>query len=188
MSASVETLGHPFAPLLQHLECGICLEIQSDMQVVCEGGHSVCAVCRAGLLQSQQPNRHTCPTCRMPMSHERPNTAVNTLVQALGIPPREVEAPPPPPVEPVGVPTGDSPDRLRRRMIAGLSRINRDFRKLETSLSRGTVSYIYYTLRRASLLTHVQSMGGEWRSAVSREPPAMQLHQNIVDAFMLGLQ
>jgi len=188
MSVSTDALGHPFASLLQHLECGICLELQSDLQVVCEGGHSVCAVCRTGLMQSQQPNRHTCPTCRAPMSHERPNTAVNTLVRALGVSPREVEAPPPPSEEPVGVPTQDSLGRLRRRMLAGLSRSNRSLRKLEARLSRGTVAYIDYTLDKASLLAQVRFMGGEWRSAVSREPPSMQLDQDIVDAFMRGLQ
>lgn len=184
MAFPIDALGPDVRALFAHIECPICLDLQSDLQILCDGGHSVCSVCYDGMMRSQYLNGRKCPTCRKPVSQPRPNTAVNALVQALNIPPRTpaapaiaapvgraerspIAAPQAPviaPVAPVAAPINRITDksRLKRSIVGKLRTRITKLNQIRHSLGGGRSAY--YSRRWIAILNEMRHFGREWRA------------------------
>ena len=184
----IDALGPDVAALFRHLECAVCLELQSDMVVLCESGHSVCAVCCASLQRFQQPEARKCPTCREPIVKPRPNLAVNGVVSALGIKPRDgvvptvvvaapvaVEAAPP--VLPVRPPT-------RGSLLAKLKVRMRKFAELQRDAYVRTMHPGRHQSRKQRLLDQVRRFGQEWRAAELGGNIRLSMPEELRNVFM----
>ena len=186
MAFPIDALGPDVTALFRHLECPICLDLQSDMKILCDGGHSVCSVCYDGMMRSQYLNGRKCPTCRKPVSQSRPNTAVNALVQALGIAPRTSAAPviagpvgraerspiapiaaPIAPVAPIAAPINRiiNKSRLKRSIVGKLrTRITKLNQINHRHLAGGGGRSAYYNRRWIAILNEMRQFGREWRA------------------------
>jgi hypothetical protein len=181
----IDALGPDVRALFEHLECAVCLDLQADMQVVCEGGHSMCKVCYDGVCMSSGPNsRPTCPCCRNPMTNPRPNLAVNGVVAALGIQPRSA-APAPEVVLAIPVPANNRvaamglvlnsvgySARLRRSVIS----------KLKVRVRKAAAASNIHMKNR--FLNQVADLGYQWRYNNFRpQVPPVHLSHEILAAF-----
>lgn len=187
----IDALGPDVVALFRHLECPVCLELQSDMVVLCESGHSVCAVCCASLQRFQQPEARKCPTCREPIVKPRPNLAVNGVVGALGIKPRAGVAPTAvvaapvaveaaPPVLPVRPPT-------RGSLLAKLKVRMRKFDELQRDVYVRRMHPGRHQSRKQRLLDQVRRFGQEWRAAELGGNIRMIMPEELQNVFMEGL-
>ena len=200
----IDALGPDVAALFRHLECAVCLELQSDMVVLCESGHSVCAVCCASLQRFQQPEARKCPTCREPIVKPRPNLAVNGVVSALGIKPRDGVVP----TVVGGSPTvvGGSPTVVvaapvaveaalpvlpiqlltRRSLVAKLKVRMRKFDELERDVYLQRMHPASYESKKQRLFYQVRTFGREWRAAELGGNTRLRMPEELQNVFMEG--
>jgi hypothetical protein len=193
----IDALGPDVRALFEHLECAVCLDLQADMLVVCEGGHSMCKVCYEELIRCSGPNCRKCPSCRSPIAMPRPNLAVNGLVAAMGIKPRS--APPAPPAAEVALavaipvpvrdptPAGQSA-RLRRSVISKLKVRVRKLGELRALQSR--IGYYPRALQEKNhILNQVAGLGHQWRFNNFRpQNPPVRMSPELAAAFNQGVE
>lgn len=194
----IDALGPDVRALFEHLECSVCLELQADMLVVCDGGHSVCKVCYDGVCNMGGSNSRKCPTCRNAMAIPRPNLAVNGVAAALGLQPRAA-APAAPAAAPAPAPAApaqpvvqmDAQRRvlssLRRSLLGKLKVRVRQVNDLREKYYNGDIlmSEANYTHRMNRILAQVTDIAREWRCHVNRAMP-VHMPTEVLEAFNLG--
>ena len=184
----IDALAPDVRALFQHMECAVCLDLQSDMLVVCESGHSVCKVCYDGVCMTGGPGGRKCPSCRTTMANPRPNLAVNGVVAALGIQPRSAaSAPPAAPAAAPPVYIDDQRrqwDRLRRSLLGKVKCRARNVERLDFSLRHGLITLQEASRRKLRLLNQVAFMGSEWRRNTNLPFP-IRMQEEISEAFNL---
>ena len=195
----IDALGPDVRALFEHLECAVCLDLQSDMLVVCENGHSMCKVCYEELIRCSGPNCRKCPSCRNPIAMPRPNLAVNGLVAALGIKPRSAPPAPAPAAAEGGLAVLANPvpvrnptpaghlARLRRSVISKLKVRVRKLEELQALLAR--VGYVPRSWQKKNyILNQVNGLGHQWKfNNFQPQVPPVHLSPELAAAFNEGV-
>jgi hypothetical protein len=184
----IDALGPDVRALFEHLECSVCLELQADMLIVCDSGHSVCKVCYDGVCNMGGSNSGKCPTCRNSTGNPRPNLAVSGVAAALGIQPRSAAPAPPAAVPVIAVPVVQMDvlhsewSRLRRSLIGKMKVRVRKIDQLHAERLHADFRPSSWNRRMSHLLNQVADLGVEWRRNTHRNMP-VRMSNEISEAF-----